>query len=56
PAPDKPDNDLSMLAIPEAFIGGCDVHTIQWSKTDGKEAVWIGRSGLKLREHSSSPS
>nr|GEV10349.1 retrovirus-related Pol polyprotein from transposon TNT 1-94 [Tanacetum cinerariifolium] len=41
--PDTSDIFKSTLAIPWISIGGINVHTIQGSKIDGKEAVWIGR-------------
>nr|GEX37314.1 reverse transcriptase domain-containing protein [Tanacetum cinerariifolium]GEX37477.1 reverse transcriptase domain-containing protein [Tanacetum cinerariifolium] len=42
------------MVILSKMVGGINVHTIQGSKIDGKEAVWIGRPGLKLGENSSS--
>ncbi|GKD49687.1 retrotransposon protein, putative, ty1-copia subclass [Tanacetum coccineum] len=44
----QPEATLAIRGYP---IGGRDVHTIQWSKIDGNEAVWIERPGLKMREH-----
>ncbi|GJU57137.1 hypothetical protein Tco_1234903 [Tanacetum coccineum] len=47
-SPDTSDKQLATLAIRGYPIGGCDVHTIQGSKIDGNEAVWIERPRLKM--------